>query len=203
MNREGTMRIDLIQYHRWRNVDWFKIWQGETSGLMKTEIVPKTANTLFWLWHDHFVLLLIQTSDAIHPHLNKAPTSVYAGFDPTAKSLHVGNLLTIIALLHFQVAGHRPIALVGLQFQKRLRCRWCFNWRVILGRRGYRLHWRPQRQKHGTKRVIRSWSFLQLCVNQSTTGALVQKRRIKLQKAARRHWKGYWCGGNEACSSLG
>ncbi|KAJ3327323.1 tyrosyl-tRNA synthetase [Blyttiomyces sp. JEL0837] len=52
-------------------------------------------------------------SDSIIHHLKKSPTSVYAGFDPTAKSLHAGNLLTIIALLHFQVHGHTPIALVG------------------------------------------------------------------------------------------
>lgn len=39
--------------------------------------------------------------------------TVYAGFDPTARSLHVGNLLTIIGLLHFQLAGHSVIALVG------------------------------------------------------------------------------------------
>lgn len=39
--------------------------------------------------------------------------SVYVGFDPTAESLHVGNLLGLLALLHFQRAGHRPIALVG------------------------------------------------------------------------------------------
>src|SRR6185369_10971243 len=37
----------------------------------------------------------------------------YAGFDPTAASLHVGNLVPIMALVHLQRAGHRPIALVG------------------------------------------------------------------------------------------
>jgi tyrosyl-tRNA synthetase len=42
-----------------------------------------------------------------------AKGSVYVGFDPTAESLHVGNLLGLLALLHFQRAGHRPIALVG------------------------------------------------------------------------------------------
>ncbi|KAH8391225.1 hypothetical protein KR215_009120 [Drosophila sulfurigaster] len=42
-----------------------------------------------------------------------APQSIYAGFDPTADSLHVGNLLVIMGLLHCQRAGHKPIALVG------------------------------------------------------------------------------------------
>lgn len=42
-----------------------------------------------------------------------APQTIYAGFDPTADSLHVGNLLVIMGLLHCQRAGHNPIALVG------------------------------------------------------------------------------------------
>jgi len=45
-------------------------------------------------------------------NLLELPVSVYAGFDPTADSLHLGNLLVIIALKHLQNAGHRPICLV-------------------------------------------------------------------------------------------
>ncbi|XP_014367711.2 tyrosine--tRNA ligase, mitochondrial [Papilio machaon] len=45
--------------------------------------------------------------------LNKSPQCVYAGFDPTADSLHVGNLLVIINLLHWQRGGHDVIALLG------------------------------------------------------------------------------------------
>lgn len=41
------------------------------------------------------------------------PLTAYIGFDPTASSLHVGNLLTIMGLVHLQRAGHHPIALVG------------------------------------------------------------------------------------------
>jgi len=41
------------------------------------------------------------------------PASVYAGFDPTSDSLHVGSLLPLTLLRRFQLAGHRPIALVG------------------------------------------------------------------------------------------
>lgn len=40
-------------------------------------------------------------------------SSVYIGFDPTADSLHVGNLLTLMTLAHFQKAGYTPIAVVG------------------------------------------------------------------------------------------
>ncbi len=45
--------------------------------------------------------------------LNKETVSGYIGFDPTADSLGVGNLVQIMTLLHFQQAGHKPIALVG------------------------------------------------------------------------------------------
>lgn len=39
--------------------------------------------------------------------------TLYGGFDPTAESLHIGNLVPLLALRRFQLAGHRPIALVG------------------------------------------------------------------------------------------
>lgn len=45
--------------------------------------------------------------------LNKSPQCVYAGFDPTADSLHIGNLLILMNLLHWQRAGHQVISLVG------------------------------------------------------------------------------------------
>src|ERR1051325_6875868 len=45
--------------------------------------------------------------------LNEEMVKGYIGFDPTADSLGVGNLVQIMTLLHFQKAGHKPIALVG------------------------------------------------------------------------------------------
>jgi tyrosyl-tRNA synthetase len=45
--------------------------------------------------------------------LEKEMTAGYIGFDPTADSLHIGNLLPIMLLVHFQRSGHKPIALVG------------------------------------------------------------------------------------------
>lgn len=41
-----------------------------------------------------------------------SPQCIYAGFDPTADSLHIGNLLVLMALLHCQRGGHQAIALV-------------------------------------------------------------------------------------------
>lgn len=45
--------------------------------------------------------------------LNKEMTSAYIGFDPTADSLHIGSLVQIMTLVHFQRCGHKPVALVG------------------------------------------------------------------------------------------
>ncbi len=45
--------------------------------------------------------------------LEKEMTSAYVGIDPTADSLHIGHLVSVMMLKHFQLAGHKPIALVG------------------------------------------------------------------------------------------
>jgi tyrosyl-tRNA synthetase len=45
--------------------------------------------------------------------LNKKMSGGYIGFDPTADSLHIGSLVQIMTLVHFQRAGHKPYALVG------------------------------------------------------------------------------------------
>jgi tyrosyl-tRNA synthetase len=52
------------------------------------------------------------TSEALEK-LAERPLKVYVGFDPTADSLHLGNLLGILALSHFQRFGHTPIVLLG------------------------------------------------------------------------------------------
>ena len=46
-------------------------------------------------------------------HLNEVMRSAYVGFDPTADSLHIGNLVPIMLLAHYQRCGHKPVALVG------------------------------------------------------------------------------------------
>lgn len=46
-------------------------------------------------------------------HLNEAPRAAYVGIDPTADSLHIGHLVGVMMLRHFQLAGHKPVALVG------------------------------------------------------------------------------------------
>jgi tyrosyl-tRNA synthetase len=59
--------------------------------------------------------LIAQTTDkkALISDLDAAPVSFYIGFDPTAPSLHVGNLVVLLVMRRFQLAGHTPIPLVG------------------------------------------------------------------------------------------
>ncbi|MDR3270570.1 MAG: tyrosine--tRNA ligase [Peptococcaceae bacterium] len=51
--------------------------------------------------------------ETLSARLRKSPLTLYCGFDPTADSLHIGHLLPVLVLRRFQLAGHRPIALVG------------------------------------------------------------------------------------------
>ncbi|MFN0091803.1 MAG: tyrosine--tRNA ligase [Acidimicrobiales bacterium] len=59
--------------------------------------------------------LVQDTTDrgALVERLDAGPITLYCGFDPTADSLHVGNLIGLLTLRRFQLAGHRPIALAG------------------------------------------------------------------------------------------
>ena len=54
----------------------------------------------------------ISNEDKLALHLSE-PRSDYCGFDPTADSLHIGSLVPLLALRRFQLAGHRPILLLG------------------------------------------------------------------------------------------
>ncbi len=58
-------------------------------------------------------LLAQSTDEAALLESLKKPITLYVGFDPTAPSLHVGNLVVLLVLRRFQLAGHTPIALVG------------------------------------------------------------------------------------------
>ena len=57
--------------------------------------------------------LLAQQTDGVGKALASGPVAGYAGFDPTAMSLHVGHLIPVMGLAHLQRHGHRPVALVG------------------------------------------------------------------------------------------
>jgi len=69
-----------------------------------------TENIIEYLQSRGFVDTL--SSDQIK-YLVEKPTKVYVGFDPTADSLHLGNLIGIMALAHFQRFGHTPVVVLG------------------------------------------------------------------------------------------
>ena len=57
--------------------------------------------------------MIHDTMPGAEDHLMETMRSAYVGFDPTADSLHIGNLVPIMLLAHFQRSGHKPFALVG------------------------------------------------------------------------------------------
>lgn len=57
--------------------------------------------------------LLSQNTEGLGDALAKGSISGYCGFDPTAPSMHVGNLIPVMGLMHFQRAGNRPVIVVG------------------------------------------------------------------------------------------
>ena len=57
--------------------------------------------------------MIQDTTPGLEEQLQKEVTTGYIGFDPTADSLHIGSLVPIILLMHYQKAGHKPVALVG------------------------------------------------------------------------------------------
>jgi tyrosyl-tRNA synthetase len=57
--------------------------------------------------------LIHQHTEALPAALAKGSVSAYCGFDPTASSMHVGNLIPVMGLMHLQRAGHKPFVVVG------------------------------------------------------------------------------------------
>lgn len=80
-----------------------------------------------------YIVLYFNSSHALSKQLNASPQCIYCGFDPTADSLHVGNLLTLISLIHCQRSGHQVIALV--------RNKWDRMGMAILGNQKFSLFW--------------------------------------------------------------
>ncbi|KAJ1837904.1 tyrosyl-tRNA synthetase, partial [Coemansia sp. RSA 2703] len=69
------------------------------------------TNVIDTLRERHFVSAV--TSEDIVAHVGSNSTAVYCGVDPTAPSLHLGNMVTLMGLLHFHLGGHQAIPLVG------------------------------------------------------------------------------------------
>ncbi|MDX6572925.1 MAG: tyrosyl-tRNA synthetase [Gaiellales bacterium] len=85
--------------------------RGSTDGLATLDRVSGSA-----VIDDLLARGLIQDHtdlEALRERLDRGPITLYVGFDPSAESLHVGNLVPLLLLRRFQLAGHLPIALAG------------------------------------------------------------------------------------------
>ena len=71
------------------------------------------SNALLQDLRDRGLVFQIAGEEAFEAWLNESPRTLYCGFDPTADSLHIGSLVPLLMLRRFQLAGHRPLALVG------------------------------------------------------------------------------------------
>ena len=85
-----------------------RLWQDSRKGV--TDSYLRVVNLIDELKARGLVEAL--TDPAIEQALER-PTTVYCGFDPSARSLQAGNLVSIVVLRRFQLAGHKVIALVG------------------------------------------------------------------------------------------
>ena len=59
------------------------------------------------------LVALSTDEDALRKALNESKITYYIGFDPTAPSLHLGNLVQLLIMRRLQLAGHKPLALIG------------------------------------------------------------------------------------------
>lgn len=71
------------------------------------------SNALLQDLRDRGLVFQIAGEEALEAWLDEGPRTLYCGFDPTADSLHIGSLVPLLMLRRFQLAGHRPLALVG------------------------------------------------------------------------------------------
>jgi tyrosyl-tRNA synthetase len=76
-------------------------------------IIPAMRSELLRDLQGRELIADVTTPDELDAHLTSGRRTAYVGFDPTADSLHVGSLLPLLTLRRVQLAGHRPIVLVG------------------------------------------------------------------------------------------
>jgi tyrosyl-tRNA synthetase len=70
-------------------------------------------DNVFDVLHARGFVQQVTHAEVLRERLGATPVTFYIGYDPTASSFHVGNLLPIMAMVHMQRAGHRPIAILG------------------------------------------------------------------------------------------
>ncbi|MEU1546407.1 tyrosine--tRNA ligase [Nocardia sp. NPDC005745] len=81
----------------------------ERTSAILTQIRPNALDELSW----RGLVALSTDEEALRASLAAGPVTYYCGFDPTAPSLHIGNLVQLLTMRRLQDFGHKPIALVG------------------------------------------------------------------------------------------
>ena len=79
-------------------------------------VLPQNDPSFESVWHEITWRGLVHVStdeSALEAALGGQTITYYCGFDPTAPSLHLGNLVQLLLMRRLQLAGHRPLALVG------------------------------------------------------------------------------------------
>src|SRR5881396_4153281 len=76
-------------------------------------IIPAMRSNLLCDLQGRELIADVTTPDELDAYLLSGRRTAYVGFDPTADSLHVGSLLPLLALRRLQLAGHRPVVLIG------------------------------------------------------------------------------------------
>lgn len=79
----------------------------------RAEQVSEVSNKLIEELKARGLLAQVSDEEGLSAHLETGSRTVYCGFDPTADSLHIGNLVPLLTLRRFQEHGHRPILLLG------------------------------------------------------------------------------------------
>ncbi|HEX2034048.1 MAG TPA: tyrosine--tRNA ligase [Chloroflexota bacterium] len=75
--------------------------------------VPAPARNAYDVLQERGFVYQCSDEAALRQRLDTGPVTFYCGFDPTADSLQIGNMVPVMAMAHLQRAGHRPIAVVG------------------------------------------------------------------------------------------
>ncbi|XP_011497398.1 PREDICTED: tyrosine--tRNA ligase, mitochondrial [Ceratosolen solmsi marchali] len=105
----GVNILRLYRYHRkilFREKNVNRLYSSETKNKFRNILKLHERGMFDEIFPD-------TSANDVTKILNCSPQCVYAGFDPTASSLHVGNLLILINLLHWQRGGHRVIIVLG------------------------------------------------------------------------------------------
>jgi tyrosyl-tRNA synthetase len=100
----------MIRRRRWHEPFH---WTGGPKGTSMAAVAPSSSNPVLDDLEGRGLVHDTTDRERLAARLAEPPVTVYCGFDPTADSLHVGHLLGVITLRRLQLAGHRPLALLG------------------------------------------------------------------------------------------